>query len=302
VAFDMSTLPNFLNTLVLAIYAYNTYPPFLGGPTATDTLAFYGAYCDVQLDSGVTTRFFPSTTAVIEPGPGAGTPTDVLTPENAVDTDLSGTAAIIQETNGNNAGSSALWHPALLLLTGWSWGAVNCNNPPAGDKTIAYSHTFTTTGGTGPFTWTITAGELPPGLTLNSSTGVLSGTPTLPGTYTFTITVADASGITSSVTCSITIRGGDLWLDIWVWRELFRFTGVDQEIQFPPGYAEALRLQLAVDIAREYPGHDLTQIKAKLAQAVARIDAENVTNSQSIEELPFQSTPETGDNAALRVT
>ena len=54
------------------------------------------------------------------------------------------------------------------------------NNPAQlPDITVGqpYSYTLTETGGVPPFTWSITAGALPAGLTLNSSTGVISGTP-----------------------------------------------------------------------------------------------------------------------------
>ena len=46
--------------------------------------------------------------------------------------------------------------------------------------------TFTETGGTPGFTFSITSGSLPAGLTLNTSTGVISGTPAGRGSYTFT--------------------------------------------------------------------------------------------------------------------
>lgn len=39
----------------------------------------------------------------------------------------------------------------------------------------------------GPLSWTVGTGTLPPGLTLNEGTGLLSGTPTTPGTFNFTI-------------------------------------------------------------------------------------------------------------------
>jgi hypothetical protein len=47
-------------------------------------------------------------------------------------------------------------------------------------------------GGTPPYSFAVTAGTLPPGLTL-SAAGALSGTPTTPGSYTFTITATDSS-------------------------------------------------------------------------------------------------------------
>ncbi|MCS7026333.1 MAG: putative Ig domain-containing protein [Bryobacteraceae bacterium] len=54
----------------------------------------------------------------------------------------------------------------------------------------SYTQTFTATGGTPPLAWSVTAGNLPPGLSL-STAGVLSGVPTTAGNYTFTITVRD---------------------------------------------------------------------------------------------------------------
>lgn len=54
----------------------------------------------------------------------------------------------------------------------------------------AYSATLAATGGIGPYTWAVTTGALPPGITL-SPAGVLSGTPTAAGTYTMTFTVTD---------------------------------------------------------------------------------------------------------------
>jgi gliding motility-associated-like protein len=56
----------------------------------------------------------------------------------------------------------------------------------------AYSQTIATTGGTAPYAYAVTLGALPPGLTL-SSAGALSGTPTLGGTFNFTVKTTDAS-------------------------------------------------------------------------------------------------------------
>jgi uncharacterized protein YhjY with autotransporter beta-barrel domain len=64
--------------------------------------------------------------------------------------------------------------------------------PPSGSFNPAYGapyvQTFTASGGTGPYTYAAT-GSLPPGITLSGDT--LSGTPTLPGTFAFTITATD---------------------------------------------------------------------------------------------------------------
>jgi len=63
---------------------------------------------------------------------------------------------------------------------------------PKATVDMPYSATLTTRGGTAPYQWEIFSGTLPPGLTLSSS-GVISGTVTSPGTSTFAIRVADSS-------------------------------------------------------------------------------------------------------------
>lgn len=57
----------------------------------------------------------------------------------------------------------------------------------------AYSQSLSASGGTGPYTYSVTSGSLPGGLTL-SPAGVLSGTPTAAGTFTFTIQAKDSTG------------------------------------------------------------------------------------------------------------
>ena len=77
--------------------------------------------------------------------------------------------------------------------------------PPA-STTAAYSVTFAATGGVAPLTWSVVNGStLPPGLMLNSTTGVLSGTPTQGGTFTFGITVTDSASPAASSTVNFTL-------------------------------------------------------------------------------------------------
>ncbi|NLR98027.1 autotransporter outer membrane beta-barrel domain-containing protein, partial [Rhizobium sp. P38BS-XIX] len=64
---------------------------------------------------------------------------------------------------------------------------------PGGTVGSAYSQTVSASGGTSPYSYSLTAGALPVGLSLNSSTGGITGTPTAGGTFNFTITAADSS-------------------------------------------------------------------------------------------------------------
>ena len=84
-------------------------------------------------------------------------------------------------------------------------------NLPNAPAFLSYSQTLTADGGTPPYTFAVTAGSLPSGLTL-SPAGLLSGMPSAGGTFNFTVTATDSNGCKGSITyalvaCSqITIR------------------------------------------------------------------------------------------------
>ncbi len=65
---------------------------------------------------------------------------------------------------------------------------------PNGAVGVPYSQTFTASGGSPPYRFGVTLGALPPGLTLTQA-GVLSGTPTTPGTFRFSVRPTDANGL-----------------------------------------------------------------------------------------------------------
>ncbi|MCA2967714.1 MAG: Ig-like domain repeat protein [Acidobacteriaceae bacterium] len=65
---------------------------------------------------------------------------------------------------------------------------------PAATQNVAYNHTLTTgSGSTGALSFNVLFGSLPTGLSLNNSTGVISGTPSEPGSYYFAIQARDAN-------------------------------------------------------------------------------------------------------------
>jgi len=86
--------------------------------------------------------------------------------------------------------------PPLTITTG---------SLPAGVVKVKYTKTLAVTGGTAPFKWSLAAGKLPAGLTLNPTTGVITGTPTKTGTANFTVEVTDTSAIRQLCKLALTL-------------------------------------------------------------------------------------------------
>jgi hypothetical protein len=79
-----------------------------------------------------------------------------------------------------------------------------------GQVGVPYTSAFVASGGVPPYTFSITGGFLPSGLTLNPSTGEITGIPSEAGNFSFTVTVTDSTGTaagTTAVNCSIRIIG-----------------------------------------------------------------------------------------------
>ena len=83
---------------------------------------------------------------------------------------------------------------------------------PNGTARVSYSTTIVAIGGNSPYTYSVSSGSLPTGLTLNASTGVISGTPTVPGLYNFDITAIDSTGCSGVQSYSINIVCGTITL------------------------------------------------------------------------------------------
>ena len=94
--------------------------------------------------------------------------------------------------------------------------SISTSSLPSGQQGSGYSTTLSASGGTTPYSWSVTSGSLPAGLTLGSSSGQITGTPTGSGTSSFTVQVKDSSSPaqTASKTLSITIAASVSTLQI----------------------------------------------------------------------------------------
>lgn len=80
---------------------------------------------------------------------------------------------------------------------------------PSGPVNMQYSAALSASGGLAPYTWSVSSGAPPAGLSLSTS-GTVSGTPTAPGAYSFGVMVTDTAGSTATSSAGITIQPAPL--------------------------------------------------------------------------------------------
>ena len=163
-------------------------------PVATQGAAYTALTATASGGSGSNTwtgSGFPAGLSISGSGSISGTPTANGT--------FNSVKITVTDAGGGSASQtySLIVNPPLVVTSPAS--------PPIGASGEPYAGTsFSATGGSGTYTWTAT--NLPPGLTIGS-TGAITGTPTgNANTYTVTATAKDSNGVTASNTASIQIN------------------------------------------------------------------------------------------------
>jgi hypothetical protein len=164
-------------------WTFDTGSAKLGGTTTADP----------ALDSG--TLVFRGPFAV--PGSGSLTFTYTLSLLTTVTNSVVGTIGGVDLGATSGSGNAVVVDPSAPIVT-----TTTLPNATAGSS---YSQIATASGGTGTYTWSVTAGSLPAGLSLSSATGTISGIPTSSGTSTFTLTATDTTPKSGSKSITLTV-------------------------------------------------------------------------------------------------
>jgi len=114
-------------------------------------------------------------------------------------------------TTGSRSGSvsitdNAAGSPQQITLTGNGTAvlSITTSSLPGGAVGTVYSASLTASGGTPSYSWALVSGSLPAGLTL-SAAGLVSGTPSTAGTYTFTVQASDSGSPAQTATKTLSI-------------------------------------------------------------------------------------------------
>ena len=151
-----------------------------GGTVSVGTVTF-------TILQGATTIGTPVTSGTVSSG--SANATYVLPASTAV-----GTYTINAVYNAAGGFTTSSDHAHTLTITPQPL-VIQTTSLPNGQQGVSYSATVLVTGGTSPYTWGVQSGAFPTGVTINTSTGAISGTPTVSGPFTVTIGVSDSGGV-----------------------------------------------------------------------------------------------------------
>ena len=116
---------------------------------------------------------------------------------------------VVKVTDSGTPASTATANLSITVDSSMQTLGVTTSALPATAVNVPYNALLTANGGITPYTWSISAGALPPGVTLNASTGQISGLAGSPGLYELTAKVTDAQHSTATKALSIAVTTGD---------------------------------------------------------------------------------------------
>lgn len=205
-----------------------------GTPNATGTFNFSVTATDTFSQSGSTNLSLTINPAPAISGSGQIAASAPNTPVSRQFTATGGTAPLTWSATGNfvtgtSFNSSNATYSGTPTTSGTSSFTVTVTDANGATATLAVTHniyntlqishalpaqltqtqsvnaSFTATGGAPNKTYSLDSGSLPPGLTLNTSTGTLTGAPTASGSYAATIRVTDSLSSTATTTWSVLV-------------------------------------------------------------------------------------------------
>jgi hypothetical protein len=157
-------------------------------------------YSSNLVASGGTSPYTYAIASGLPPGLSLNTSTGAIT---GTPTTAGSFSFTVKVTDG--AGAAATTNGCQITI---NRAIVSVACPGGGEVGQAYSSNLTASGAASPYTYAIASGSLPPGLSLNASTGAITGTPMAAGTFTFTATATSATGVTGQNVCAIVIESG----------------------------------------------------------------------------------------------
>jgi Putative Ig domain/FecR protein len=119
---------------------------------------------------------------------------------SSINTPVTGTETFrvyVKDSDNNQVGTD------YSIFFGDPTAIVTTSLPNAG-LLSGYCQTLSARGGTPAYTWSLSSGSLPTGVVIDSY-GHLTGTPTVAGTYTFTVMATDTNGQTATQSYTVTI-------------------------------------------------------------------------------------------------
>jgi hypothetical protein len=198
----------------------------------TQQFAATGSYSDGSTQNVTSQATWSSSTTTVATINGSAMATAVSAGTTTISAALSGVM-----------GSTTLTVQAVPL-------AITAASLPTGTVSVAYSATLTASGGTLPYTWLVSSGGLPAGLTLNSSSGAITGTPTTAGALSFTAKVTDAGSPVQTATKALSITMGPVPTAVSIWQS----TTVPGVADSGPDSAVELGVKFRSDVAGKING------------------------------------------------